>query len=90
MIDELTERELELVAGVASVLTNQGIGNSLDILVETVKTHVVDAKDKLGAADLTQLAVMALLYGRSIPSADSCGVTLFGDHRRDLASFANA
>ena len=30
--------------------------------METVKTHVVNAKDKLGA-DRTQLAVMALLYG---------------------------
>ena len=63
MIEELTERELEVVAGVACGLTNQGIGSSLGILVETVKTHVVNAKDKLGAADRTQLAVMALLYG---------------------------
>ena len=37
--------------------------SSLGISVETVKTHVVNAKDKLGAADRTQLAVMALLYG---------------------------
>ena len=49
--------------GVARGLTNQGIGSSLGISVETVKTHVVNAKDKLGAADRTQLAVMALLYG---------------------------
>ena len=52
-----------VVAGVARGLTNQGIGSSLGISVETVKTHVVNAKDKLGAADRTQLAVMALLYG---------------------------
>ena len=63
LIEELTERELEVVAGVARGLTNQGIGSSLGISVETVKTHVVNAKDKLGAADRTQLAVMALLYG---------------------------
>ena len=63
LIEELTERELEVVACVARGLTNQGIGNSLGISVETVKTHVVNAKDKLGAADRTQLAVMALLYG---------------------------
>ena len=63
LIEELTERELEVVAGVARGLTNQGIGNSLGISVETVKTHVVNAKDKLGAADRTQLAVMALPYG---------------------------
>ena len=50
LIEELTERELEVVAGVARGLTNQGIGSSLGISVETVKTHVVNAKDKLGAA----------------------------------------
>ena len=52
-----------MVAGVARGLTNKGIGNSNGISVETVKTHVVKAKDKLAAADRTQLAVMALLYG---------------------------
>ena len=63
LIEEHTERELEVMAGVARVLTNQGIGNSLGISVETVKTHVVKAKDKLAAADRTQLAGMALLFG---------------------------
>tara|TARA_B100002051_G_scaffold237474_1_gene239367 strand:- start:418 stop:627 length:210 start_codon:yes stop_codon:yes gene_type:complete len=63
LIEELTERELELVEGVARGFTNQGIGNSLGISVEPVKTQVVNAKDKLGAADRTQLASMALLYG---------------------------
>ena len=61
LIGELTKREV--VALVARGLTNQGIGSSLGISVETVKPHVVNAKDKLGAADRTQLAVMALLYG---------------------------
>lgn len=63
MIEELTERELEVVAGIARGLTNQAIAESLAISLETVKTHVVNAKDKLGAADRTQLAVIALLYG---------------------------
>ena len=63
LIEELSERELEVVTAVARGLTNQGIGSSLGISVETVKTHVVNAKNKLGAADRTQLAVMALLYG---------------------------
>ena len=63
LIEELTERELKVVVGVARGLTNQGIGSSLGISVETVKTHLVNAKDKFGAADRTQLAVMALLYG---------------------------
>ena len=39
------------------------IATSLGISLETVKTHVVNAKDKLGAGERTQLAVMALLYG---------------------------
>ena len=39
------------------------IATSLGIPLETVKTHVFNAKDKLGAGDRTQLAVMALLYG---------------------------
>ena len=74
MIEELPERELEVVTGVARGLTNQGIGSSLGIAVETVKTHVVNAEDKLGATDRTQLAVMALLYGLMIdPSAESWG-----------------
>ena len=63
LIEELTERELEVVAGIARGLTNQAIAENLAISLETVKTHVVNAKDKLGAADRTQLAVMALLYG---------------------------
>ena len=44
-------------------LTNQGICSSLGISVETVKNHVVNAMDTLGAADRTKLAVMAMLYG---------------------------
>ena len=63
MIEELAERELEVVAGVDRGLTKHGIGSSLGILLETVKTRVVNAKDKLGAADRTQLAVIVLLYG---------------------------
>ena len=36
LIEELTGRELEVVAGVARGLTNQDIGSSLGISVETV------------------------------------------------------
>ena len=63
LIEDLSERELEVVTGVARGLTNPAIASSLGISTETVKTHVVNAKDKLGASDRTQLAVMALLYG---------------------------
>ena len=50
-------------AGVARGLTNNAIGSCLGISVETVKTHLVNAKGKLGASDRTQMAVTALLYG---------------------------
>ena len=62
MVEELTERELEVVAAVARGLTNAAIATNLGISVETVKTHVVKAKDNLGVSDRNQLAVMALLY----------------------------
>ena len=63
LIEELSERELEVVAAVARGLKNNAIAGSLGISLETVKTHVVNAMGKLGARDRTQLAVMALLYG---------------------------
>ena len=70
LIEELSDRELDVVAGVARGLTNQAIGSSLGISVETVKTHVVNAKDKLCVMDRTHLAVMALLYGLIDPFTD--------------------
>ena len=63
LVEELSERELEVVAAVARGLKNNAIADSLGISLETVKTHVVNAMGKLGARDRTQLAVMALLYG---------------------------
>ena len=92
MIEELTERELGMVAGVARGLANQGIGSSLVILVETVKTHAMNAKDEMGAADCTQLAVMALLvYGLIDPllgqtSWSRTWLNLFDHHSRHPAS----
>ena len=68
LIEELTDRELEVVAGVARGLTNHAIGTCLGISVETVKTHVVNAKGKLGASDRTQMAVTALRYGLIDPA----------------------
>ena len=68
LIEELTDRELEVVAGVARGLTNHAIGTCLGISVETVKTHVVNAKGKLGASDRTQMAVTSLLYGLIDPA----------------------
>ena len=50
-------------AAVARGLKNNAIADLLGISLETVKTHVGNAMDKLGARDRTQMAVSALLYG---------------------------
>lgn len=63
LVEELTPRELEVAAGVARGLKNNAIATLLGLSVETVKSHVGNAMDKLGARDRTQMAVTALLYG---------------------------
>ena len=63
LIEQLSQRELEVTTAVARGLTNKTIAASLGLSIETVKTHVVNAMGKLGARDRTQLAVLALLYG---------------------------
>jgi DNA-binding NarL/FixJ family response regulator len=59
----LVTMPLDVVAAVARGLKNNTIADCLGISVETVKTHVGNAMDKLGARDRTQMAVTALLYG---------------------------
>ena len=63
LVEELTPRELDVVAAVSRGLKNNSIADLLGISLETVKTHVGNAMDKLGARDRTQMAVTALLYG---------------------------
>ena len=63
LVEDLTQRELDVAAAVARGLDNNAIADLLGISLETVKTHVGNAMDKLGARDRTQMAVTALLYG---------------------------
>ena len=60
---ELTERERELVALVATGLSNDDIAERLSLSVLTVKTHVNRAMTKLGARDRAQLVVIAYQTG---------------------------
>ena len=71
LVEELTRRELEVVAAVSHGLRNNSIADLLGVSVETVKTHVGNAMDKLGARDRTQMAVTALLYGLIDPLGPS-------------------
>jgi DNA-binding NarL/FixJ family response regulator len=62
-LDELTEREREVLALVARGLTNAEITETLHVSLPTTKTHVSRILTKLGARDRTQLVVLAYESG---------------------------
>jgi DNA-binding NarL/FixJ family response regulator len=66
-IKHLTEREREIVAWVATGMSNGEIAAQLVISTETVRTHVSRALLKLGARDRAQLVVFAMQSGLSPP-----------------------
>lgn len=59
----LTERELEILACIVDGCSNAQIAEQLFVTVGTVKTHVRNILNKLGASDRTQAAVRALRSG---------------------------
>ncbi|MGD1953104.1 MAG: response regulator [Leptolyngbyaceae cyanobacterium] len=59
----LTDRELEILELIVSGCSNSQIAEKLYITVGTVKTHVRNILNKLGANDRTQAAVRALRSG---------------------------
>ena len=62
-LEELTEREREVLVLVAHGLSNQEIAERLVISVATAKTHVSRALAKLDARDRAQLVVFAYQSG---------------------------
>jgi DNA-binding NarL/FixJ family response regulator len=62
-LDELTEREREVMALVAEGLSNEEIADRLVVSPATAKTHVSRAMAKLGARDRAQLVVLAYEHG---------------------------
>lgn len=59
----LSAREREVLALIAEGLSNQRIGERLEISEKTVKTHVSNILTKLGVTDRTQAAVYAWKSG---------------------------
>jgi DNA-binding NarL/FixJ family response regulator len=62
-LDDLTEREREVMALVGTGLSNEEIAERLVVSPATAKTHVSRAMVKLGARDRAQLVVLAYEYG---------------------------
>ena len=62
-LDQLTEREREVVVLVAEGLNNQEIGERLFVSPATARTHVSRAMIKLSARDRAQLVVFAYQSG---------------------------
>ena len=62
-LDQLTDREREVVALVGAGLSNEEIAGRLVVSPATAKTHVSRAMVKLGARDRAQLVVFAYEAG---------------------------
>ena len=62
-VDALTEREVQVLAGVARGLTNAEIGRELFIGEATVKTHLLRVFAKLGVDDRTRAVLVAVERG---------------------------
>jgi len=62
-VEELTERELEVLRLLARGMTNREIAEELVISVRTVKGHVSNILGKLGVTDRTQAALYAVRKG---------------------------
>ena len=61
--DDLTQREVEILQGVAKGSSNKIVADHLNISENTVKNHVKSILSKLGASDRTHAVVIALQRG---------------------------
>jgi DNA-binding NarL/FixJ family response regulator len=68
-LDELTEREREVLALVGQGASNKEIASALFITERTARTHVSNILGKLGLASRTQAALWAVDHGMVPPRA---------------------
>ena len=72
-VERLTEREIEIVRGIARGMSNAELGDALFISTTTVKTHVSSVLSKLGLRDRTQAVVLAYESGLVQPGRYPAG-----------------
>lgn len=65
-IEELTEREREVLKHLGHGLNNKEVADLLFITEGTVKNHVSNVIQKLGLRDRTQVAIYAVRYGITV------------------------
>lgn len=62
-INELTDREIEVLKAISEGLSNKEIGSKLFISEKTVKNHISSIFRKLDISDRTQAAIFAIKHG---------------------------
>jgi two-component system, NarL family, response regulator LiaR len=60
---KLTEREVEVLRWLSRGLSNEDIARKLFLSEGTVRNHISSLVDKLGVADRTQAAILAIQHG---------------------------
>ncbi len=70
-LDQLTQRELEVMTELAKGYSNAEIGEALFVGETTVKTHVGRVLTKLGLRDRVQVVVAAYESGMVLPGHDN-------------------
>jgi DNA-binding NarL/FixJ family response regulator len=68
-VRSLTDREREVLRGVAAGLSNDQLARKLHLSVTTVKTHLARVFTKVGARDRAQAVVVAYESGLVVPGA---------------------